>query len=121
MPSSMEKTLVSGLICTNPVAGMTLCNELMPILIRYKIKMGIFLSLPIAVMFLVLLPVMFSTESVLAAEKIVGKAHGKFFITADNISIGSIAAAFDSEFDFADWNRAPNPATGARPIRRRRI
>ena len=78
---------------------MTLSHKLMPILITYQIKMGIFLSLVTAVMILVLQPVMMYSESVLAAEKIVGKAHGKYFINADDVSIGSITAALDSEFD----------------------
>ena len=78
---------------------MTLSYKMMPILINYKIKMGIFLSLATAVMIAVLQPVMIFFYLFLAAEKIVGNVHGKFFIKADNVSIGSIAAAFDSEFD----------------------
>jgi C-terminal processing protease CtpA/Prc len=78
---------------------MTLYNELMPILIKCKIKMGIFLSLAMAVVMLVLQPVVISSESVPAADKIVGKAHGKFYIKADNVSIGSVTAAFDRTFD----------------------
>ena len=69
----------------------------MPILSNYKIKMGIFLHSVIAALMLVPQPDMAASETVPVAQKTAGKAHGYFFIKADNVSLSSITGALNSE------------------------